>query len=67
MADVTVTIPTNKVVLAKLAVEHHAGQEMTNAEIIAWLKARWISDLRAMSRNQQDAVRNAEATYEELI
>ncbi len=67
MPDITVTIPTNKVALAKLAVLHHSGEtDMTNAEMIAWIQARWIEDLRAMSRKQQDAEFDVAKTYQTL-
>lgn len=59
MPDITVTIPANKVSLVKSAILHHSGEEsMTNQEAIDWLKIRWISDLKSLTKKKEEADHN---------
>ena len=67
MPSITVDIPANKVALVKSAVLHHTGSEdMTDQEVVDYIKSKWISQLIRMSKKQQDAERDSAAVYDDL-
>lgn len=56
MVDIIITIPNDKVPLARNAIKHHIGdaEDMSDAELIQYVKNRWIRDLRQMASKYQE-------------
>lgn len=54
MADITITIPTDKVPLVKAMILDRTNQpDLTNPELVAWLESYLISTVRGLVHDYQ--------------
>lgn len=50
---IVIEIPNEKADLFMATIQHHAGENLQPPEAIAWIKKRWIADLRNLVARYQ--------------
>jgi len=64
MPDITVTVPVDKVDLVRASVEYATRDaEMTDQEILAWIKAKFIVEIRRVVRRYLDSEHSKTFVY----
>ena len=68
MADITVTVPDDKVQLVKdMVLSRTSEPDLTNAEIVDWVEAYFINILRRLVREYQKGLYDATFVFDDPV
>jgi len=68
MADITITIPNDKIPMLIEAIKFHTGEsEMTPQQASDWVKLRFKSELRLLVRKYQEHKYNQNFLFDDIV